>query len=51
MLLRVTNYGDKVGQEAEAEALRAANGKGKQCEEEWSEGEDEPLHDKASKAQ
>jgi len=49
VLLRVTNYADKCGQEGEYEAKRAANLKGEQDDEEWSEGEDEPLPDKALK--
>ena len=51
MLLHVTNYADKYGEEAEDKAKRAVNLKGEQAEEEWSEGEDEPLTDKVSKGQ
>ena len=49
VLLHVTNYADKYGQEEDDAAKRAVNLKGEQDDEEWSEGEDEPLPDKELK--
>ena len=48
MLLRVTNYSEQFGQEAEDEAKRAVNLKSEQSDDEWSEGEEHPLRDSAA---